>query len=239
MRAVRGQSGGDGEHLPPRVGSGQIASGEQHGDELRGPLDGAEASEVRARHDPWRIVRSAEDLNCPEGPRSAGGRGPAASKETGRKGRRDFRADQALGASHDPRPHLGARHGVHALRACDSRRAVAAGVARGRSQLRVHRATHASPLERVDGPTRPPRRVSSMTLAPQGARVEPTRCGPVQPVEPVGAPAASEWVAREKKARPTGYLRAAALTPPAPAGSPGRTGYRPRVPSCPSRTPAR
>src|SRR5207237_715351 len=68
-----------------RFGSGQIASGEQHGDELRGPLDGTEASEVRARHDPWRIVRSAQDLNCPEGPRSAGGRGPAASKQTGPK----------------------------------------------------------------------------------------------------------------------------------------------------------
>src|SRR5207253_2321880 len=53
-----------------RFGAGEIASGEQQGDELRGTLDGTEASEVRARHDPWRIVRSAEDLNCRNGPRS-------------------------------------------------------------------------------------------------------------------------------------------------------------------------
>src|SRR5207237_805068 len=83
-------------------------------------------------------------------------------------GKEDFRANQALGASHDPRPHLGARDGVHARRAGHGRRAVAVGVAPGRPQLRVHRAADAPTLERVDGPAwAPSRGLSPIALPPQ------------------------------------------------------------------------
>ena len=38
------------------VGAGQIAAGEERGDEPRGSFDGGEPSEVRVRHDPLRII---------------------------------------------------------------------------------------------------------------------------------------------------------------------------------------
>ena len=47
-----------------QVGAREVASREQRGDELRGPFDGGEPSELRDRHDPQRILRSAKDLKA-------------------------------------------------------------------------------------------------------------------------------------------------------------------------------
>src|SRR5438445_13678073 len=165
-------------------------------------------------------------------------------------GKEDFRANPALGASHDPRPHLGARDGVHALRAGHSRRAVAVGAAPGRSQLRVHRAADAPTLERVDGPAwAPSRGLSPIALAPQATaspaprfnRVNQVDTVPVQPVEPARpySRAGAERMEKRRGHPGTCVVKCGdALTPPARAASPGRTGSPPRAPSFPSRAPA-
>src|SRR6202035_3383700 len=55
--------GGDAHAQEPgKVGAGQLPPREQCPDQLRGPLDGTEPSELRMRHDPQRILRSAADL---------------------------------------------------------------------------------------------------------------------------------------------------------------------------------
>src|SRR5256885_3336696 len=43
-----------------------LAAGEQGRDQPGGPFDGAEASQVLSRHDPWRIISSATDHKSPE-----------------------------------------------------------------------------------------------------------------------------------------------------------------------------
>src|SRR6267143_3675518 len=121
--------GGDADAQEPgNVGARQLPAREQRADQLRGPLDGSEPPELRTRHDPQRILRSAADLKswirsdwrC--GGLAAGTTFPSRTRKQPRGGCRvRYRKDvghadpQVLAPSRPHRLPLDRHGGVHAL----------------------------------------------------------------------------------------------------------------------------
>src|SRR6202521_5998183 len=155
-----------GEAYPEQGGdvrAGELAPREEHGDQLGSPLDRAEPSEVRLRHDPTRIIRSSADHKHQEGvaPESERHQTTHSNRKGGRYG-----DAQVLVPSRNPRPFLARPDGAHArgaghgnARAARRMDAPLAAAACGSGALRpqMNRLGRGASLGPADGPYLPAR----------------------------------------------------------------------------------